>query len=470
MREAIEGTGATFHNETDIEPECWEGRSSDQMEAYREIVKEYSLEHQPFMQAIFALRSIMLEMKTTGLVRFLRGIKPAAVVYCPLANEEAALAAQFVGIPHIGLNTIAGPGAMAPALQMMAKSMYMTLDELDQKIRDFQLGMDAHRRLQAKYGRGGDGGIPKPYGYSPHSAHAALTMVTTTEDFFDPISPELQQALDADASKSVAVGPLFDEAGAKRAAGHKSNHDHEEVKDGVSTDEILEKVRIAHKSGRAVVLGSMGTVITGDMSSWGWEACSKGADGQPRGLKGKELCRGAWAGLFDAFGSDAAEEGPLIVLALGPQPNALGELVPPPNAICVPALPQVDLLKAGIDIFLTHGGQNSFTEALASNTPVVVCPGFGDQPVNAQKAVDIGVGLKVDRPDPDAGHENEAVTAYQADVKGALLKVFGEPEFKARAANCGKKLRRAGGVPRAVQLVLEASSRMSPQSVFMGGA
>merc|ERR1712039_196766 len=143
--------------------------------------------------------------------------------------------------------------------------------------------------------------------------------------------------------------------------------------------------------------------------------------------------------------------------------NALGEVVPPANAICVPALPQVDLLKAGIDVFLTHGGQNSFTEALANNTPLVVCPGFGDQPVNAQKAVDMGVGLKVDRPDPDAGHEIEAIVAYRADVKAALLEVFGKPEFQQRATKCGDNLRRAGGVPRAVQLVLEASDRMDPK-------
>eukprot|EP00931_Biecheleriopsis_adriatica_P085579 TRINITY_DN601_c0_g1_i6.p1 TRINITY_DN601_c0_g1~~TRINITY_DN601_c0_g1_i6.p1 ORF type:complete len:341 (-),score=76.52 TRINITY_DN601_c0_g1_i6:50-937(-) len=295
-------------------------------------------------------------------------------------------------------------------------------------------------------------------------------MVTTTEDFWDPISPELQQAMHANSSKSVAVGPLFDEAGSKRAAGHRSGHHQEETTDGPSADEILEKVLIARKAGRAVVLASMGTMITGDVGSYGWEGRCEGADGQPRGLKGKELCRGAWAGLFDAFGSEEAEEGPLILLALGPQPNALGHLVLPPNAICAPVLPQVDLLKAGIDIFLTHGGQNSFTEALANNTPLVVCPGFGDQPINARKAVDMGVGLKVDRPDPDAGHEDEAVAAYRADVKSALLEVFGKPEFKAGASSCGENLRRAGGVPRAVQLILEAVSRPSSQSAFVGGA
>merc|ERR1712196_507673 len=98
-----------------------------------------------------------------------------------------------------------------------------------------------------------------------------------------------------------------------------------------------------------------------------------------------------------------------------------------------------------------------FTEALSSSTPLVVCPGFGDQPVNAQKAVDMGVGLKVDRPDCDPGQERETVAAYRAEVKSALLASFANSSLKARAAACGKSLQAAGGVPRAVEIVLAAA-------------
>merc|ERR1719323_822449 len=297
--------------------------------------------------------------------------------------------------------------------------------------------------------------MPRPYGRMPHAVHAAFTMVTTIEDLYDPITPELQKANEADGVRYVAVGPLLDEAGAKRAGGHKCNHDVHEA--SLSNDEIVEKVVSARKCGRAVVLASMGTVITGDLASVGWEGRSTGKDGQPRGLTGRELCRGAWSGIFDAFRADNADEGPLVVVALGPQQDALGEIVPPPNAICAPLVPQVDVLKAGVDLFLTHGGQNSFTESLAAGTPVVVCPGFGDQIVNAHKAVDIGVGLKVDRPDPDAGLEKQAVAAYRADVAAALHTVFANKGFKAAAQKCSDNLQSAGGVPRAVQLVLAAS-------------
>jgi len=259
------------------------------------------------------------------------------------------------------------------------------------------------------------------------------------------------------------VGALLDEAGAERAAGHKCNHQaHQDEAwsapkdDSLSAAAILEQVVKARKSGRKVVLASMGTVITGDFKI-GWEGRLTGKDGQPRGLTGRELCQAAWGGIFDAFGAVTAEEGPLLVVALGPQTHALGELVLPANALCAPVLPQADLLKTGVDLFLTHGGQNSFTEALSNKVPLVVCPGFGDQIVNAQKAVDIGVGLKVDRPDPDAGQEPQAVAGYRSAVKAALLEVFDNSDFKAVASSCGDSLQRAGGVPRAVELVLAAA-------------
>jgi len=355
------------------------------------------------------------------------------------------------------LNTLAGPGAWFHGLEAIAKQMHMTLEDLDRKIRDFKPGMEAHKRLQSKYGcLHGDGGITKPFGRFEHGAHAAATLFTTTSEFYDVLTPELQEAFAKDDAKFVALGPLLDQAGAKRAAGHKSTHHEKAADNSLSDAELLQRVADARDAGRAVVLASMGTVITGDMGgSMGWKGRTSGADGELRGLTGKELCQAAWQGVFDAFGSD--EEGPLILLSLGPQPDALDCLTPPANAVCAPVLPQVDLLKAGIDLFLTHGGQNSFMEALSSSTPLVVCPGFGDQPVNAQKAVDMGVGLKVDRPDCDPGQERETVAAYRAEVKSTLLASFANSSLKARAAACGKSLQAAGGVPRAVEIVLAAA-------------
>jgi len=260
----------------------------------------------------------------------------------------------------------------------------------------------------------------------------------------------------------VSVGPLLDREGAHRAAGHKYSAVDEkalppEGHKSEDTERVLASVRRARAAGRSVVLFSMGTVITGDSPDFGWEGRTVNADGQPRGLTGRELCQAAWLAAFDTCGSGKAEEGPLLVVALGPQPNALGSMAPPPNAICMPVVPQVDILKAGVSVFVTHGGQNSFTEALASAVPLVVCPGFGDQPVNARKAEALGVGIQVPRPEPELGNEASAAAGYRTAVASALRKVLEGGTFREEAAACAERLRGAGGVPRAVELVLDAS-------------
>ena len=176
----------------------------------------------------------------------------------------------------------------------------------------------------------------------------------------------------------------------------------------------------------------------------GWDA---DFDGQS--ISGRDLCRAVWAGTFDA------SREALVVAALGWQPDALGNVQVPSNAFCVNSFAQVELLRSGVDVFVTHGGQNSFTEALSCATPVVVCPGFGDQEVNAAKAVRLGVGLKVDRPRIASQDEaSQAAAMYRLDVCHAV---------KVQAEG----LDRAGGVPRAVSLVLKAGDQggLHPWSV-----
>merc|ERR1712087_127136 len=223
--------------------------------------------------------------------------------------------------------------------------------------------------------------------------------------------------------------------------------------------EILTAVHAARAAGRPVVLVSMGTVITGDMDDLGWNGRIRGPDGIRRGLSGQELCRSVWGGAFDAFGSTAVDEGPLLVVALGPQPDALGDLRPPANALCAASLPQVDILKAGVSLFLTHGGQNSFTEALANGVPLVVCPGFGDQPVNASKAEALGVGLQVPRPCPELGAELAAATKYRADVAAAVEEVYEQSSYRSAAVRAQSQLQQVGGVPRVVEVMLGVAAK-----------
>jgi len=309
----------------------------------------------------------------------------------------------------------------------------------------------------------GEGDTIKPLGVLDAICESTLTLVTTCEDLQDPTTAEMDQAYAGVVFESV--GPLLDVQGAVRAAGYKFKGHHAETHDDAEAeppaDDALARLKAARAAGRKVVLISMGTVITGDSPEFGWDTKPReGAAGERKGLTGRELCQAAWGGAFDAFGAYGvnAELAPLLLVALGPQLGALGDLQVPINALCMQVLPQVDLLKAGVDLFLTHGGQNSFTESLSQGVPLVVCPGFGDQPVNARKATNMGVGLQVERPSPAVGEEVEAARAYRKAVSAALREVYAESRFTAAARGCGERLRAAGGVPRAVDLLLSLAA------------
>ena len=383
---------------------------------------------------------------------------------------------KVVGIPSASLNTIAGPGACATSLESLMREDRISIDAFQRWVDSFDPDAAAVDRLNEQYGLDLKPGVPMPLGKVNGFAFASVNLVTTTEDLQDPVPPELARAYEAEGSEFAFVGPLLDAEGACRAAGHRAAHadDGGAAPAGDGGDpsaEVLEKIRAARDSGRGVVLASMGTVITGDFPGYGWDARAKGPDGLPGGLTGRELCQAAWGGLFRAFGAPTEGEGPLLVVALGPQDSPLGDLAAPPNAVCCPVVPQVDILRAGVDLFLTHGGQNSFTEALAHGTPVVVCPGFGDQVVNAGKAVDLGVGLKVDRPFPPAGGEAAAAAELVAEVSQRLLEAWRSPAHLAAAGGCAARIRRAGGVPRAARLLAEMAGRpRAPAELKVEGA
>ena len=193
----------------------------------------------------------------------------------------------------------------------------------------------------------------------------------------------------------LQVGPLLDIQGAKRAAMKKVKKTSSKISVNASEDGLLDLIQSAKSQGREIVFASMGTVGTSNHATLGWNGRRMDKSGLLRGLRGRDLCHAAWGGMFDTFGQADANAGPLIVVSIGPQPGALTGLDPPPNAICLPFVPQgishtggkllflaiplatpltlyilrticgVDLLKAGLSVFLTHGGQNSFMESLA---------------------------------------------------------------------------------------------------------
>lgn len=63
----------------------------------------------------------------------------------------------------------------------------------------------------------------------------------------------------------------------------------------------------------------------------------------------------------------------------------------PDNVHVYPWVPQMQVLSMA-DVFVTHAGMNSISEALVTETPMVLIPLVSDQPVNAQSMEKLGVG------------------------------------------------------------------------------
>src|SRR5262249_45454800 len=95
--------------------------------------------------------------------------------------------------------------------------------------------------------------------------------------------------------------------------------------------------------------------------------------------------------------------------------------VPAPHLRVVEYVPQGLLLPA-CDLFITHAGANSLREAMQAGVPMVLTPLGADQPHNANRARDWGLGLPV-----------PAATATAAVIREACERVLADPGFGERA-------------------------------------
>ena len=83
-----------------------------------------------------------------------------------------------------------------------------------------------------------------------------------------------------------------------------------------------------------------------------------------------------------------------LIISVGQQFNIKRLKNIPPNVHVYKSVPQLKVLEMA-DVFVTHGGMNSVSEALFYGVPMVVIPLVSDQPVNARCVERLGVGKAV---------------------------------------------------------------------------
>jgi UDP:flavonoid glycosyltransferase YjiC (YdhE family) len=132
-----------------------------------------------------------------------------------------------------------------------------------------------------------------------------------------------------------------------------------------------------------------------------------------------------------------------VALATGSAPrDHLGPL--PQEWLVREFLPQVRLLEHSA-VAVSHGGNNSVTEALTAGVPLLVLPLSTDQFAGAAAVERSGVGLSLD---PNA--------ATPEEVRGAVDALLAPGGARAAAAGLGTELRALPGVRRAHEAVSAA--------------
>jgi len=109
-------------------------------------------------------------------------------------------------------------------------------------------------------------------------------------------------------------------------------------------------------------------------------------------------------------------------------------------------LPQTSIIPQ-VDLVITHGGNNTTTEAFHFGKPMVLLPLFWDQYDNAQRVDETGFGVRL-----------ETYAFADDELTGAIDRLLGDVDLRARLDALGAQIRGRDGTVRAADIV-EAVAR-----------
>jgi MGT family glycosyltransferase len=127
-----------------------------------------------------------------------------------------------------------------------------------------------------------------------------------------------------------------------------------------------------------------------------------------------------------------------VIVSMGPRADELRLADTMAGAATLPqttVLPQVDLV-------ITHGGNNTTTEAMHFGKPMVVLPLFWDQYDNAQRVHELGYGVRL------------ATYAFRDDeLTGAVDGLLADTDLRARMHGIGAGIRARDGLRRGAEII-----------------
>ncbi|KQM82156.1 glycosyltransferase [Agromyces sp. Leaf222] len=111
-------------------------------------------------------------------------------------------------------------------------------------------------------------------------------------------------------------------------------------------------------------------------------------------------------------------------------------------------LPQTKILPL-VDLVITHGGNNTTTEALHFGKPMILLPLFWDQYDNAQRVHEQGYGIRLD---------TYGFTTQQ--LQGAVTGLLADAALRERIAAVGADIRSKDGVSAAADVIERVGARV----------
>ncbi|WP_037464211.1 macrolide family glycosyltransferase [Shimazuella kribbensis] len=132
-----------------------------------------------------------------------------------------------------------------------------------------------------------------------------------------------------------------------------------------------------------------------------------------------------------------------VVLSVGKSTDITKLETLPENFIVRNYVPQLEVLQR-TNLFITHGGMNSASEALYYEVPLVVIPQTSDQPLIANRLEELHAGYRIEPHEVSVEKLQEAVRT-----------VLSDPSYRENAKKLSNSLKEAGGVAKALKAIDE---------------
>jgi MGT family glycosyltransferase len=145
--------------------------------------------------------------------------------------------------------------------------------------------------------------------------------------------------------------------------------------------------------------------------------------------------------LFSRVLSGLRDLGPDLIVTVGEGIDP-AELGPQPAHVHVERHVDQALVLPHCRAVVSHGGSGSVLGALSHGLPSVLLPISADQPLNAQRCAELGLGLELD-----------AVHATPAEIRDAVTTVLGDPAHRAAAERVRDEIAALPGPEHAVALL-----------------